>query len=92
MLDRFSKMRTEKTPGFSTKETPGDPDQTGCSGEVGMSLTGLSSRMGRGDKKKKVGSGGKYRNRSQELFLEKGTNTVADHREHKLFLKLVFAS
>lgn len=68
MLDRFSKMRTEKTPGFSTKETPGDPDQTGCSGEVGMSLTGLSSRMGRGDKKKKVGSGEKYRKHSQDYF------------------------
>ena len=43
MLERFSKTRTKKTPGFSIKETPGDPDQTGCSGEVGMSLTGLSS-------------------------------------------------
>lgn len=68
MLDRFSKMRTEKTPGFSTKETPGDPDQTGCSGDVGMSLTGLSSRMGTGDKKKKVASGQKYRKRFQEYF------------------------
>lgn len=68
MLERFSKTRTKKTPGFSIKETPGDPDQTGCSGEVGMSLTGLSSRMGRGDKKKKVASGEKYRKRSQEYL------------------------